>query len=41
MRSYFLVKNERVKKYEKDKGECCDYVLEIDGSFVNIEQNYV
>lgn len=34
-----LAKNEIDKKFEKDKGERCDYVAEINGSYVNIEVN--
>ena len=34
-----LAKNETDKKYEKDKGERCDYVASINGTFINIEVN--
>ena len=34
-----LYKNETDKKYNSDKNERCDYVAEIDGSYVNIEVN--
>ena len=34
-----LAKNESDKKKEKDKGERCDYVANIKGTYVNIEVN--
>ena len=34
-----LAKNESAKKREKDKGERCDYVANINGIYVNIEVN--
>ena len=34
-----LAKNESDKKREKDKGERCDYVANINGTYVNIEVN--
>ena len=34
-----LAKNEVDKKHERDKGERCDYVAAIKGTYVNIEVN--
>jgi predicted transposase/invertase (TIGR01784 family) len=39
LKNIHLAKNESDKKYENDKGERCDYVADINGSYVNIEVN--